>query len=158
LDGISGNNSLPGGPTQRDPALELAAEFNQRYGEFWPDRIWANANLTPDYPTVGQIYSSLYRRGTGVQIDGTISDDPTTLSYLLAATRPAVLPDGRVVGAEGFVKLVASDVYELIEDTLERDEFFATVGEAAYDAVLSGAGSNRALLDALGRAASEGRL
>jgi uncharacterized protein DUF4012 len=158
LDGISGNNSLPGGPTQGDPALNLPPEFVQRYGEFWPDRIWANANLTPDYPMVSRIYTSLYQRGTGVTVDGTISVAPTPLSYLLAATKPAVLPDGRVVTADAFVKLVTSDVYDLIQDTLERDEFFATVGEAAYDAVLSGAGSNRALLDALGRAAGEGRL
>jgi hypothetical protein len=35
----------------------------------------------------------MYHGGTGVQMDGTISLDPTALSYLLGAGGLAVLPD-----------------------------------------------------------------
>ena len=158
LDSISGNNSLPGGPTLTRSAAELPPELAVRYGQFWPDRIWANVNLTPHYPTAGWLYTELYREATGERLDGTLSLDPTTLSYLLAATRPAVLPDGRVVRADELTELVESRVYAEIADTDERDAFFAAVGSAVYEAVTSGSGNTASLFRALARAVSEGRL
>ncbi|MCM3887066.1 DUF4012 domain-containing protein [Frankia sp. R82] len=158
LSGITGNGSLPGGPTQANPAVELNGPFAERYGSFWPDRVWANANLTPDYPTVGRLYTSMYRAGTGIDVDGTISVDPTTLAYLLAASRPAVLPDGEVVTAGSLVDLVESKVYARVPTVAGRDRFFAEVGQAAYAAVESGSGNTPKLLTALTRAAREGRL
>ncbi len=158
LEGISGNGSLPGGPTQKTPATALPGPFAARYGSFWPDRVWANANLTPDYPTVGKLYSHLYQAGTGIDADGTISVDPTMLSYLLAASRPAVLPDGQVVTAANLVDLVESKVYARIPTVAARDRFFAQVGQAVYAAVESGSADTMKLLSAMSRAAGEGRL
>ncbi len=158
LDRISGNGHLPGGSTQPVPAMRLPSELESLYGPAEPTRVWANANLTPHYPTVGRFYTALYQAGTGVHVDGTITVDPTTLAYLLAATRPAVLPDGRVVTADKLVELVESRVYAEISDVQQRDDFFATVGRSVYDAVASGGGSTPKLLAALSRAASEGRL
>ncbi|MCK9897381.1 DUF4012 domain-containing protein [Frankia sp. AgB32] len=158
LDGISGNGSLPGGPTQASSTADLPAPFAARYGSFWPDRVWANANLTPDYPTAGRLYTGLYRAGTGIEVDGTISVDPTTLSYLLAASRPAVLPGGQVVTANNLVDLVESKVYEQVPTVDGRDRFFAQVGQAVYASVVSGAGDTTRLLTGLAKAAREGRL
>ncbi len=158
LTDISGNGRLPGGPTQAAPAMKLPPELESLYAAAEPTQVWANANLTPHYPTVGSFYTALYQAGTGVHVDGTISIDPTTLAYLLSATRPAVLPDGRTVPADKLVELVESQVYAEIASASERDNFFAAVGRAVYDAVASGAGNASALLSALGRAASEGRL
>uniref|UniRef100_UPI003F6845FB DUF4012 domain-containing protein n=2 Tax=Frankia tisae TaxID=2950104 RepID=UPI003F6845FB len=158
LVGISGNGALPGGPTQRTPAAVLQGPFAARYGPFWPDRVWANANLTPDYPTTGKLYTHLYRAGTGIDVDGTISVDPTTLSYLLAASRPAVLPGGQVVSAANLVDLVESKVYARIPTVAARDRYFAEVGQAVYAAVESGSGDMVKLLTAMSRAAEEGRL
>ncbi|AEH08657.1 MULTISPECIES: DUF4012 domain-containing protein [Protofrankia] len=158
LTGISGNGYLPGGPTQRVPAMALPPELEDMYADAQPTQVWANANLTPHYPTVGSFYTALYQAGTGVRVDGTISIDPTTLSYLLAATKPAVLPGGRSISAGSLVELVESRAYAEIGDVWQRDAFFASVGRAVYDAVASGAGNTSALLSALGRAATEGRL
>src|SRR6185369_16188712 len=94
----------------------LPNDMTARYGPYEPTRIWANANLTPDYPRAGWFYSGQYLAGTGVSIDGTISIDPTALSYLLATARPAVLPDGRVVTSGNLVKLVESDAYSLTDN------------------------------------------
>ncbi|WP_018504683.1 DUF4012 domain-containing protein [Parafrankia discariae] len=161
LDDVTGNGTLPGGPTLARPAASLTPELAARYGAFWPASVWANANLTPDYPVAGRLYSQLYRAGTGTAVDGTISLDPTTLSYLLAATRPAVLPDGRVITAGDLVDLVESRVYQEIDDVAARDDFFAAVGEAVYAAVVSDAGAaggTENLLRVMARAAQEGRL
>ncbi|MCL9797265.1 DUF4012 domain-containing protein, partial [Frankia sp. AgKG'84/4] len=157
LDGISGNGSLPGGPTQASSTANLPAPFAARYGSFWPDRVWANANLTPDYPTAGRLYTGLYRAGTGIEVDGTISVDPTTLSYLLAGSRPAVLPGGQVVTANNLVDLVESKVYDQVPTVDGRDRFFAQVGQAVYASVVAGGDTTR-LLTGLAKAAREGRL
>jgi hypothetical protein len=154
LESISGNGTLP----QKPPDTQLPADLVGRYGPFQPNHIWGNANLTPDYPTAARFYSALYASGTGVSVDGTLSLDPTTLSYLLRATRPARLPDGRVVTADSLVPLVASQIYAQIPDVNARDAYFAAVGKAVYESVSSGAGNTQALLTALGRAAGEGRI
>ncbi|MBX6387923.1 MAG: DUF4012 domain-containing protein [Frankia sp.] len=163
LDGVSGNGQLPQPQPRLYPPLptnaDLPPELADRYGPYEPTRIWANSNLTPDYPTASRFYTGQYLAGTGVRVDGTVSIDPTALSYLLAATKPAVLPDGRVIRADELVRVVASDVYAQIDDPLARDEFFADVGEAVYEAVTAGGeGSTPGLLRALGRAVGEGRL
>lgn len=158
LTGISGNGSLPGGPTQPDPVAELTGSFGARYSSFWPNRVWANANLTPDYPTAARFYTAMYRTGTGVPVDGTISLDPTTMAYLLAGGRPAVLPGGQVVSAGNLVDLVESQVYARIPTVSGRDRFFAQVGQAVYGSLESGGGNSAKLLTALTRAVREGRL
>ncbi|MBL7553377.1 DUF4012 domain-containing protein [Frankia sp. AgB1.9] len=160
LDNIAGNGALPqlmaNSPLRTDPMLP--ADLTARYGPYEPTRTWANANLTPDYPTAGRFYSGQYQAGTGVSVDGTISIDPTALSYLLGATKPAVMPDGRVITAGNLVKLVESDAYSLINGEGPRDQFFADVGKAVYQAVTAGGGNTAGLLEALGRSVSEGRL
>lgn len=160
LDNISGNGQLP--QLRPDSPLlthsMLPTDLTARYGPYEPTRIWANANLTPDYPTAGRFYSGQYQGGTGVSVDGTISIDPTALSYLLGATKPAVMPDGRVITSGNLVKLVESDAYALINGESARDQFFADVGKAVYQAVTAGSGNTTSLLEALGRSVSEGRL
>jgi hypothetical protein len=157
LEQISGNDSLPGGDAQKRPAMAVPAALRGRYGEFEPTTIWGNANLLPDYPTVSRFYTAMYKAGTGVTVDGVITVDPTTLAYLVAATRPALLDDGRNITADEFVALVESQVYAQISEPAKRDAFFAGTGRAAYQAVVSGKGSSYAFLRALVRAAAEGR-
>ncbi len=158
LDDVAGNSKLPGGQTLQRAAVPLPAGLIPMYGALEPTRIWANANLSPNYPTVNDFYSAMYKAGAGRSVDGTISVDPTTLAYLVAATRPAVLADGQVVRAQDLVRLTESTVYSTMPDQSAREAFFASVGRAAYHAVSSGSGSTSDVLSALGRAAGEGRL
>jgi hypothetical protein len=158
LEGISGNDTLPGPSAGGAGPPPLPPNLAALYGEFTPDRLWANANVTPDYPTAARFYTGLFQAATGQRVDGTISLDPETLSYLLAATRPAVLPDGTVVTPENLVPLVALRMNARIGGRYARDSFIAAVGRATYDAVASGAGRGRALLSALDRAVNERRL
>lgn|GEM_PF-3251591 len=158
LGEISGNDKVPTLPDGGASLPPLPSNLAALYGEFTPDRLWVNANLTPDYPTAARFYTDMYTAGTGQPIDGTVSLDPETLSYLLAATRPAVLPDGTVITAQNLVPLVASRIYAQIRDGHQRDSFIAEVGRATYQAVASGAGSGRSLLTALQRAVRERRL
>jgi len=158
LTDISGNGSLPGGPTLGAPVAAMSRPFAARYGAFWPNRVWANANLTPDYPTAARFYSAMYRSGAGIAVDGTISLDPTTMAYLLAGSRPAVLPGGQVISAGNLVDLVESQVYARVPTVQERDRFFAQVGQAVYTSLESGGTDTITLLTAMAQAVREGRL
>ncbi|MGF7235555.1 MAG: DUF4012 domain-containing protein [Frankia sp.] len=158
LADVAGNSKLPGGQTQPTAAAALPPALIPMYGALEPTRVWANANLSPNYPTVNSFYSAMYKAGAGRTVDGTISVDPTTLAYLVAATRPAVLAGGQVVRAKDLVRLTESTVYSTIPDQSAREAFFASVGRAVYHAVSSGSGSTSDVLSALGRAAGEGRL
>ncbi|HEX5017705.1 MAG TPA: hypothetical protein VFX15_08985, partial [Actinomycetes bacterium] len=61
--------------------------------------------------------------------------------------------------ADNVVSFTENEIYFLIPlDDEKRDAYLQTVAEAALDAVLSGEADPRALIDALGRAASERRL
>lgn len=158
LTDLRGNDGLPLGPRGSVPDTDVDPDFMARYGRFDPAATWGNANLSPDYPTGARLFAGLYEHGTGTRVDGVVAVDPTTLGYLVSATRPARLPDGRTVTGQELAGLTQSKVYAAISDPGARDAFFVAVGAAAYDAVGSGAGSPAALLNALGRAAAEGRL
>jgi hypothetical protein len=101
----------------------------------------------------------MWRDRTGEQLDGTITTDPVALSYLLEATGPVTMPDGRVISADNVVSFTENEIYFLIpDDDVARDQYLQQIAEASLKAVLSGEADPRALLDALGRAAGERRL
>ena len=101
----------------------------------------------------------MWQDRTGERLDGVVTTDPVTLSYLLEATGPVTLPDGRVIDSKNVVSFTENEIYFLIpDDDAARDAYLQQISEAALDAVLSGKADPRALMDALGRAASERRL
>ncbi|MGB2840554.1 MAG: DUF4012 domain-containing protein, partial [Actinomycetes bacterium] len=139
---------------------ELPLDFGPDYAALYGDdpATWAGANLSPHYPYAAQLWLKMWKDRTGEQLDGVITTDPVTLSYLLDATGPVTLPDGRVISADNVVSFTENEIYFLIEDDAERDAYLQTVAEAALDAVFSGEADPRALIDALGKAAGERRL
>ncbi len=139
---------------------ELPLDFGPDYAALYGDdpATWAGANLSPHYPYAAQLWLKMWQDRTAERLDGAITTDPVTLSYLLEATGPVTLPDGREISADNVVSFTENEIYFLIEDDAERDEYLQQVAEAALDAVFSGKADPRALLDALGRAAGERRL
>jgi hypothetical protein len=139
---------------------ELPLDFGPDYAALYGDdpATWAGANLSPHYPYAAQLWLKMWKDRTGEQLDGVVTTDPVALSYLLEATGPVTLPDGRVISADNVVSFTENEIYFLIEDDAERDAYLQAVAEAALDAVLSGDADARALIDALSRAASERRL
>ncbi len=53
----------------------------------------------------------MYADRTGEKLDGVITTDPVTLSYLLKVTGPVVLPDGQHISADQVVPYVENGVY-----------------------------------------------
>ena len=136
--------------------LDFGPDFEALYGD--DAATWAGANLSPHYPYAAQLWLKMWQDRTGERLDGVVTTDPVALSYLLEATGPVTLPDGRVIDADNVVSFTENEIYFLIEDDDARDAYLQQVSEAALDAVFSGEADPRALIDALGRAAGERRL
>ena len=140
---------------------ELPLDFGPDYAALYGDdpASWAGANLSPHYPYAAQLWLKMWNDRTGEQLDGAITTDPVALSYLLEATGPVTLPDGRVINANNVVSFTENEIYFLMpDDDAARDAYLQIVAEAALKAVFSGKADPRALIDALGRAAGERRL
>ncbi|MEO8107928.1 MAG: DUF4012 domain-containing protein [Actinomycetes bacterium] len=136
--------------------LDFGPDYAALYGD--DPASWVNANLSPHYPYAAQLWLKMWKDRTGEQLDGVITTDPVALSYLLKATGPVTLPDGRTISADNVVSFTENEIYFEIEDDAERDAYLQSVAEAALEAVFSGDAAPRALIDALGKAADERRL
>ncbi len=139
---------------------ELPLDFGPDYYALYGDdpATWAGANMSPHYPYAAQLWLKMWQDRTGERLDGVVTTDPVTLSYLLEATGPVTLPDGRVISSENVVSFTENEIYFLIDDDAERDAYLQTVAQASLDAVFSGEADPKALIDALGKAAGERRL
>lgn len=137
--------------------LDLGPDYAALYGD--DPATWAGANLSPHFPYAAQLWLKMWQDRTAERLDGVITTDPVALSYLLEATGPVTLPDGRVIDADNVVSFTENEVYFLVpDDDAARDAYLQTVADAALEAVFAGEADPRALLNALGRAADERRL
>jgi hypothetical protein len=114
-------------------------------------------NFTPDFPRSAQLISGMYRATNRRAVDGVVSVDPVALSYLLRGTG-RVRTAGRELSADNAVRLLLSQVYADIADPDRQNDFFNVAARSVFDAVSSGTGDPRALLEGLVTSASERRL
>jgi hypothetical protein len=118
----------------------------------------ANVNLTPHFPTTGEIAREMYRRRTGVTVDGVLSTDPVALSYLLTVLGPVPVRGGAPLTARNAVPVLLSRLYRDDISSARQDAYFAAAARATFRALLARPLDPRDLLDALARAAGERRL
>ncbi len=74
-----------GSPTR---TLSAPADYIARYGRFDPAYNWQMVNLSPNFPTVGQVIANLYPQSGGTPVDGVVAMDPQGLSCLLKLVGP----------------------------------------------------------------------
>lgn len=139
--------------------IDLGPEFQQQWGFTNPTTDFRNSNLSPHFPYAAQIWRSLWAQQSGVNVDGAIAIDPVALSYILAATGPVTMADGEVITAENVVELTESDVYSRFPtDQAARKQYLQNIAGEVVKKITGAVESPRALLDALGKAVSEGRI
>ena len=136
--------------------LDFGDEYDALYGD--DPASWAGANMSPHFPYAAQLWLKMWQDRTGDRLDGVITTDPVTLSYLLEATGPITLKDGRKITADNVVAFTESEAYALFENDTDRDQYLQEMSETALEAVLSGRADPYALVQALGKAAGERRL
>lgn len=140
----------------REPVLRMDSQFQDLYDDL-PGVYPADVNLTPHFPTAAKLYREMFRRRTGIAVDGVLAMDPVVLSYLLKATGPVTVPPGVKLTSESAVRVLLSDSYQRLSPH-RQDTFFAASARAAFDTFLTRPIDQRALITAIDRAVAERRL
>ncbi|MDN4174506.1 DUF4012 domain-containing protein [Nocardioides sp. SOB77] len=142
-------------PVLDEPVIPLdqaeSALFTDEAG-----RQFVDGNTIPDYGRAAEIFAAHWARRFGNQVDGVISADPVTLSYLLGVTGP--VPVGEVtLTEENAVDELLSRTYERLPNPEDQDAFFRAAGTAAFSAILE-AQDVAGAVSAVSRAVDEGRV
>lgn len=141
------------------PVVDLGPAYKALFGT--DPAMWVNTNVSAHFPSAAVQQLELWRRQFGERLDGVVALDPVTLGYLLTAAGPATLPGGEQVTGAAVADLTMRDVYARYSQPAQvpqRKAFLQVVAKAALESILGGAGSSKAELAALGRAAGERRL
>ena len=127
--------------------------FGDKIGRYTPD-----FTMVPNFPEAVRILRAWWAEDIGTPIDAVLSIDPVTLSYILEATGPVTLATGDQLTSQNAVPLLLNQVYFTYPTGPEQDAFFASAADTILAAVTSGRTSPVKLIQALFRAADEGRL
>jgi hypothetical protein len=157
VDTLGTNTELTGATS----TVDLGQEFNEQYGYTNPYTDYRNSNISAHFPYAAQIWKSMWEQKTGSKADGVIALDPIALSYLLGATGPITMPDGEIVDEDNVVELTMSTTYLRFpnqSDQAARKQYLQTIAKLVAEKLTGKIQSPRAVLDAIGRAASERRI
>jgi hypothetical protein len=157
VDTLGANTALDGASAE----IDLGSEFNSQYGYTNPYTDYRNSNLSAHFPNAAQIWKSMWEQKTGLKADGVIALDPIALSYMLGATGPITMPDGEIVNGDNVVELTMSTAYARFpeqSDQAARKQYLQTIAKQVAEKLSGKLQSPRAVLDAIGRAASERRI
>ena len=138
--------------------LNFGSDYDSAWGRSEPTSLYVNSNLSPNFPYAAQIWAKMWQQVSGEHVDGAIALDPAALSYFLAVTGPAVLPDGTAVSAQNVVSLTERDEYALYPNLDQRKDFLVDLIHATDDKITSGSGDTAGLVHAASAAASQHRL
>ncbi len=132
------------------PITELASEhmtgvdapgwFERRYASSAGLRQWQQANLSPHFPVVSEVWLDMYESVKGERLDGVIAMDPVALGRLTAATGP-IQTEGLdvAVGPENAVPLLLHDSYlQFGDDPEQQNRYLAGVTRGFWEAVAAG--------------------
>jgi len=154
LVGQGSGGSLGGLPADAiAPTQEELALFGENLV-----RDFRDVNFTPDFPRAAEIASAIVKNENGTDVDGVISLDPVTLSYLLKGIGPVKLADGTNLTSENAVDVLLNNVYVNYPVNADQDAFFEGATKQIFDKVIAGAGDPTATLTALTKGTQEGRV
>ncbi len=141
-----------------DSGLDLGTAYDDTWHDFEPTTRYLNSDVDPDFRYAAQIWAAMWQKKSGEHIDGAVSLDPTALSYFLAVTGPATMPDGSKVSAANIVDLTQRTAYSTNTNMVERRTYLLTVARVANEQILGGSSDAKSLYAAASRAATERRL
>lgn len=140
--------------------IDLGPDFANLYGSSRPTTDVRNSNLSSHFPYAAQIWQSLWsQESNGEMVDGAIAIDPIALSYILDVMGSITMPDGEVVSADNVVELTESTAYtRFADDNNARKQYLQTIAARVVEKMTGKIPSPSALLEAVGKAVSEGRI
>ena len=140
-------------------AIDLGPEYRSQYGFTNPFTDFRNSNLSSHFPYAAQIWKSMWAQQSGTNVDGVIAIDPVALSYILGSVGAVTMPDGETITKDNVVELTESIVYQRFpNDQPARKRYLQDIASEVVKKMTGTVESPRQLLDALGKAVSEGRI
>ncbi|WP_121258910.1 DUF4012 domain-containing protein [Nocardioides ferulae] len=139
-----------------EPVLPLTDGEREIYGDQL-GRYFLDANFTPDFPRTADLMRTRWEQEFDHELDGVLMLDTVSLAYLLEATGPIDIGEVTLT-AENAVDELLHGIYLREPDPAKQDLWFAEVARTLFDRLSGGVGSPSALVDALSRAAGEGRM
>ncbi len=130
---------------------ELAIDTS-RLGRFLQDAV-----LTPDFPRSAALIAAHWTAAFGGQVDGVVATDPVAVSYLLGAVG-GVQTSAGLLDQRSAVAALLRDPYVNQMGAAAADKYFGEAATAIFGAVVSGHGDPARLVDAMAKAASDGRV
>ncbi|SEH46313.1 Protein of unknown function [Mycolicibacterium rutilum] len=155
VDKLGPNTELAGSSS----SLNLGPEFSSQYGFANPFTDFRNSNFSAHFPYAAEIWRSMWAELSGTEVDGVVAIDPVALSYILGAVGPVIMPDGEEITQDNVVELTESSVYSRFPtDQGARKQYLQDIASEVVKKTTGEVKSPRLLLDALGKAVSEGRI
>ncbi|MDQ4214249.1 DUF4012 domain-containing protein [Microbacterium sp. ASV81] len=145
------------GMPRSKPVASLDPQAVNIYGDKI-GRFSADFTMVPNFPTAVQILHGWWASDIHTRFQGVLSIDPVALSYILDATGPVTLATGDQLTSQNAVPLLLNEVYFRYPEFKDQDRFFASAADSIFTKVTSGDMSPVKLIQALFRAAAEGRL
>ncbi len=140
-----------------EPVLPLTAAeeaiYDQQLGEFFLD-----TNFTPEFPRTAELVRAMWRQRFDQRLDGVLSVDAVSMSYLLRSTGLVTAPGGIPLTPENATSELLNRVYFRLEDPEAQNAFFTEVARRVFNKVTTGVRSVPALFEALNQGVAEGRL
>ncbi len=140
-----------------EPVLPLSAAeeaiYDQQLGTFFLD-----TNFTPEFPRTAELVRAMWRQRFNQRLDGVLSVDAVSMSYLLRSTGLVTAPGGIPLTPENATSELLNRVYFRLEDPEAQNAFFTEVARRVFKKVTTGVRSVPALFEALNQGVAEGRL
>ena len=140
------------------PVADFGPEFTALYGADESTQLLSNSNLSPHFPYAAQIWTGLWKRQTGQQLDGVIATDPVGLADLLTALGPVTLANGEQVTAANAVELTEQTSYVRYPDPTARKRYLIHIATQVVEALLNRPHDLTDLLRALAHTVGGGHL
>lgn len=155
----------------RQPGSTISGpeEFLDRYGKYGftigagettARDIWSTVNMSPHFPSTGDVIAQLYPQSGGSPIDGVFSLDVYALARFLEFTGPiAVEGVDTPLTADSIVEFLLFDQYRIDDGAIDRVDVLAAVAREVMTRLLDGAlPEPQNLIRSMAPMVSEGRL
>jgi hypothetical protein len=139
--------------------LNLGPDFDDLYQG--ARTHFQDANASPHFPYAAEYWAQIWARKTGTPINGVLSLDPTTLSYLLRASGPVTTPDGTEATAGNVVALTQRTLFHKFPTKAQsaaRRQFLVGLSKAIANHLLDLRSGFGAFAHALTRPVDQHRL
>ncbi len=147
-------------PIEETNEVEVPFSFTPAERVLYGDNLAQGAifvNSMPDFSRVADLLRQGWGSWFAEPLDGVISLDAVSLSYLLDATGPVEVM-GQTLTGDNAVDELLSGAYSRYPDNEQQDAFFSTVADTTFDAMTSGRVDGPVLVSALRRMDQESRL